>query len=43
MTELYQANDSINPSHLEFSETDIPEPVEPWSLEDFEDLLPDSF
>ncbi len=42
MFDIHEVNDSTIGSTLGFSETDIPDPIDHWSLDDFEDLLPDT-
>ena len=39
---MFEYHDSIDTVNLisTFSETEVPDPVEHWSLDDFEDLLP---
>ena len=42
MFELNESNDSVTSSTYGFSEADIPDQLEHWSLEDFTELLPDT-
>lgn len=39
MFEHYDANETVR-SNNSFNDADVPEPLEHWSLDDFQDLLP---
>jgi hypothetical protein len=42
MFDLNDGNDTVNAGNYGFNDADIPEPIEHWSLDDFEDFLPDT-